>query len=246
MKIFFRKLHRWLGLLMALQIAAWMLSGLYFSLFPITEIRGQHLMNAPRNVNRDTLVSAALFSGVFEAVERDRGPGWRLESLSVQERDGEIFWRVGGDGPQGAFVRLVSFNTGELRQPLTADEAVRHARDLLKQEGLDPVAEWMEEEPSNLEFRGRSLPVWRVRFSEPENVHMYLDPWTGDLLAARTTRWRIFDFLWMLHIMDFDTRDDFNTPLLQVAALLGLLVALGGVVLWALTTRLFRRKYRQA
>jgi hypothetical protein len=42
--------------------------------------------------------------------------------------------------------------------------------------------------------------------------------------------------------MDFDTRDDFNHPLLQVAAFLGLLVALGGFVLWALTTRLFRRR----
>ena len=70
---------------------------------------------------------------------------------------------------------------------------------------------------------------------------MYLDPWTGDLLARRTDRWRIFDFLWMLHIMDFDTRDDFNHPLLQIAALLGLIVALGGFVLWALTTPVFRR-----
>ena len=43
MKIFFRKLHRWLGLLMAAQIIAWMASGLYFSLFPIEHIRGEHL-----------------------------------------------------------------------------------------------------------------------------------------------------------------------------------------------------------
>jgi len=62
------------------------------------------------------------------------------------------------------------------------------------------------------------------------------------LLARRTTRWRIFDFLWMLHIMDFDTRDDFNTPLLQIAAGLGFVVGLSGLVFWALTTRLFRRR----
>ena len=63
----------------------------------------------------------------------------------------------------------------------------------------------------------------------------------GELLARRTDRWRIFDFLWMLHIMDFDTRDDFNHPLLQLAAVLGLIIALSGVVFWAMTTRLFRR-----
>jgi hypothetical protein len=50
----------------------------------------------------------------------------------------------------------------------------------------------------------------------------------------------------MLHIMDFDTRDNFNQPLLQVAAALGLVIALSGVVFWAMTTRLFRRRRRLA
>jgi hypothetical protein len=46
----------------------------------------------------------------------------------------------------------------------------------------------------------------------------------------------------MLHIMDFDTRDDFNHRLLQIAAALGLIIALSGLVFWAMTTRLFRRR----
>ena len=92
------------------------------------------------------------------------------------------------------------------------------------------------------EIRGRRLPVWKVDFSEPESLSVYVDPHTGEIVARRTTRWRVFDFLWMLHIMDFDERDDFNTPLLQVAAVLGLLIALSGLVYWAMTTRLFRRK----
>ena len=65
---------------------------------------------------------------------------------------------------------------------------------------------------------------------------------TRDVVAARTTRWRVFDFLWMLHIMDFQSRDDFNHPLLQIAAFLGLVVALGGVALWVVTTSVFRRR----
>ena len=93
-------------------------------------------------------------------------------------------------------------------------------------------------------MRGRPLPLWQVRFEQPESLSLYLDPWTGEIVARRTDRWRVFDFLWMLHIMDFEARDDFNHPLLQVAAFLGLVVALGGVVLWALTTPLFRRRLR--
>jgi uncharacterized iron-regulated membrane protein len=102
----------------------------------------------------------------------------------------------------------------------------------------------LEQVPPGSEIRGRQLPVWKVAYSEPEALALYFDPWTGDLLARLTTRWRIFDFLWMLHIMDFENRDDFNSALLQGAALLGLLVALSGVIFWAMTSRVFRSRRR--
>jgi hypothetical protein len=57
MKIFFRKLHRWLGLLTAVQIIAWMGSGLYFSLIPISEIRGEHLTVPPESLDSAQLDS---------------------------------------------------------------------------------------------------------------------------------------------------------------------------------------------
>ena len=131
---------------------------------------------------------------------------------------------------------------GRLREPLTARQAESRARGLLRSPGVEPAVDWIEEPPPNQELRGRALPVWRVAWAQPENLNPYLDPWTGELLARRTDRWRIFDFLWMLHVMDYDTRDDFNHPLLQVAAFGGILVTLGGFILWAVTTPLFRRK----
>jgi len=80
---------------------------------------------------------------------------------------------------------------------------------------------------------------------QPHPVNLYIEPWTGELLARRTQGWRIFDFLWTLHIMDFDTRDNFNHPLLQAASALGLVIALSGVVFWAMTTKLFRRRVKR-
>jgi uncharacterized iron-regulated membrane protein len=93
-----------------------------------------------------------------------------------------------------------------------------------------------------VEFRGRDQAAWRAVFDRPESLRLYLDPWTGEILARRTSRWRLFDFLWMLHIMDYDTRDDFNHPLLQIAALAGLLVALSGLVYWFLVNGTRRRR----
>jgi uncharacterized iron-regulated membrane protein len=243
-KIFFRKLHRWLGLLIAVQIVAWMLSGFYFSLFPIEEIRGEHLTRGPETLDRARLELALPPAQAITAVDRHMGRDWTLESMSLYPQQNKTFWRVEGTADEAPFARLVDLKTGRVRQPLSAEQALERAQGLLLEPGRDPRVEWIEEAPGNMEFRGRALPVWGVAYTEPESIRLYIDPWTGELLARRTDRWRIFDFLWMLHVMDYETRDDFNHPLIQVAALSGLLVALGGVILWALTTRLFRRRRR--
>ncbi|MCZ6828522.1 MAG: hypothetical protein O7F73_02845 [Gammaproteobacteria bacterium] len=48
--------------------------------------------------------------------------------------------------------------------------------------------------------------------------------------------------MWMLHILDFEDRDNFNTLLLQIAARLGIITIISGLVLWLMTTSLFRSR----
>ena len=244
MKPFFRKLHRWLGLALALQIIAWMASGLYFAIFPIETIRGEHLTRAP-----DTPDAAGLSELVPAAVAWNNfvagiGDDAALAELSLQARNGSVYFRVSGTTANGSFTRLADGRTGQLAPQLDADAARIVAMSSLLTPGAVESVVLIEETHPGDEIRGRQLPVWRVEFSEPESLHLYIDPWTGDIVARRTARWRVFDFLWMLHITDFDERDDFNTPLLQIAAALGLLVALSGVVFWSMTTKLFRRRRR--
>jgi uncharacterized iron-regulated membrane protein len=240
-KIIIRKIHRWLGLLMALQIIAWMASGLYFSWFPIETIRGEHLVaEYPRSdfETLDDLVPAWVAWNNL-AQQLDGTP--EIAEISIIERGQVIWYRIAGEADGKPFAMLVDGYSGLVRPRLSEEEAGQLASNLLTREGVIESIDWIEEAQPGSEIRGRDLPVWRVRFSEPESLSLYLHPWTGEVLARRTTRWRIFDFLWMLHIMDFDTRDDFNTPLLRIAATLGLLIAVSGVVYWCLTTPLFRR-----
>ena len=70
--------------------------------------------------------------------------------------------------------------------------------------------------------------MWAVRFDDSANSTLYFSPDTGDLLARRHELWRWFDFLWMLHIMDYDARSDVNNTLLRVASGVGVLFALSG------------------
>jgi uncharacterized iron-regulated membrane protein len=244
MKRFFRNLHRWLGLLMALQIIAWMASGLYFSIYPIEEIRGEHLIRKPERVDADALAQMESPHLAALALDDHFGRGWRVKSISLMNLSGQVLWRVEGWVNGVPFRRLVNGTGTRVFPSLNEDEATQVARDWLHEAGDVVSVDWLETAEPDAEFRGRPLPLWKISFSAPESVNLYLDPWTREILASRNTRWRIFDFLWMLHVLDFETRDDFNHPLIQIAAVLGLVVALSGVIFWTLTTTVFRRKNR--
>jgi len=247
LKKVFRKIHRWLGLAMALQIMAWMGSGLYFAIFPIETIRGEHLTVEAAALESEDFDAMIPVSGAWATVAAGLNGAGTLQAVSLHSAMGRSWYRFSGSTESGSFARLVNAHNGDLLPFLDAGQVRQLAESSLAVKGQVESIELVEHAAPGAEFRGRQLPLWRVAYSEPESLHLYIDGWTGEVVARRTTRWRIFDFLWMLHIMDFDDRDDFNTPLLQVAAVLGLLVAMTGLVFWAMTTRLFRsRKTRRA
>lgn len=93
------------------------------------------------------------------------------------------------------------------------------------------------------EIRGREPPLWRAEFDGWNKPTLYLSPVTGQLVSRRHELWRIFDFLWMLHIMDYATRDNVNNWLLRGFTLLAFTTALSGAwLLWFA----FPRKRRKA
>ena len=241
MKIALRRIHRWVGLLLALQVIAWMGSGLYFSLFPIAEIRGEHLTRAPETLVGVQLPDAGGATRLADALDTHFGASVELSSASLAAVNGEALWKVSGTVDGEVFSRLVSPG-GQVLPRLTLEQA-RHRAAWWLLEEAEPVAiDWLEPGTGGTEFRGRNTVAWKVDFQGNEPVSLYIDPWTGDLLARRTQRWRLFDFFWMLHVMDYDTRDDFNHPLLQASAVLGLVIALSGVAYWFMTSPVFRRR----
>src|SRR3546814_13458376 len=60
------------------------------------------------------------------------------------------------------------------------------------------------------EMQSRKPPYWQVEFEGWNRPTLYLSPQTGELISRRHALWRVFDFAWMLHIMDYDERTDVN------------------------------------
>lgn len=242
MKKLFRKIHRWLGLLMAFQILAWMVSGFYFALFPIENIRGEHLAAPAGTFETKQFAGSISPDDAWQTLSVELGGDASLQSVGISMVDGEAAYLFSGTRGQESYVRRVHAIHGNVMPMLDEQTARRIAADAtVIDEAVDSIEFVTAEQPGS-EYRGRRLPLWRVVYSGPESLNVYVDAWSGEVVARRTQGWRIFDFLWMLHIMDFSERDDFNTPLLQISALLGLVLALSGLVYWGMTTRVFRRR----
>lgn len=230
------KVHKWLALLMAIQILFWFVSGLFFAIAPIERVRSEHVVakHAPVAI---PLEQAAL--GLQRAAAAGAQPGEKIELRSLLGRPVALV--TGGE----ARPRLYDLGDGRLLSPVPASLAAAiaeadHEGDL-RAASVEAV---QEESP---EYRGL-LPAWRVRFDDGANRAFYVAADTGAVAARRSTLWRVFDFLWGLHIMDFKNHEDFNTPLLIGATALSLVMIVTGIILFPsrLGYNAWRRRRRAA
>jgi hypothetical protein len=129
--------------------------------------------------------------------------------------------------------------TGALLPPVSATEAdalARAARSVPA--AIRSVTRFAADEAPMDQRSGR--PSWQVIFDD--DARFYIDADTGELIAVRTKFWRAFDFMWGLHIMDLQTREDTSHPILIGSAVIALLGSILGFVM--LFTR--RRRKRRA
>ena len=237
-----RRLHRWLGLAVAIQLLAWMVSGFFFTLYPIEEIRGEHLVHAAPDLGGIDAGALIAPAAVVKALRKAFGEV-RVSSLELMPRGDRAYYRAGfvdGAGREGT--RLVDARTGALQAGVSAEAAARIAAARFKPDSRISDVTRLTDAPPDHEYRGGPFPAWRVAFEHDSGMRMYVSEATGEVTAMRTANWRVFDFFWMLHIMDYDERQDFSHPLITGVAALGGIIVISGFLLWLITTPLLRRQ----
>jgi uncharacterized iron-regulated membrane protein len=225
-----RQVHRWLGLLIAIQVFFWVAGGLVMSALQLDAVRGEHVM-AKR-------VPVALAPHVrhvsVEEILRSHG-ATGVGSVTLTMLLDQPVYRL--ESPAGT--KLLDAATGQPLSPIS--EATARALALADYAGPGAIAAvtWVEVEA--LEYRGRDLPLWSVRFDDERDTTLYISPDTGQVVARRNDLWRAFDFVWMLHIMDYEGREDFNHPLLIVTAATALLFVITGLFMLGFSFRIRSR-----
>jgi len=207
-----RRWHVWLGWLVGLPMLFWTVSGLVMAARPIEEVRGEDLIAPPKPIH----VAATLVAPQVQ--------GLPVKTITLEPRADGPRWEI--DFVRGGS-RLADPATGALLPRLGPADAARELA--ARYTGQAKVVETsrVEANAPPLELR-RAMDGWRVRMSD--GTHFYVDGGSGEIVARRTRWWRIYDFMWGLHIMDLQGREETNNPWIVTFAALSL-----GMVLLALT-----------
>ncbi len=219
------QLHKWIGLVVGVQVLFWVAGGVVMTVLPIETVRSEHHLAEVRPVPLPLeellpAAEAARRAGVAPVEAQlkttPRGPVWSLKAA-----EGEPV--------------IVSATTGLPPAPLTDAEARAFAGAAYRGEGRPIAARLYAAAPPET---GRTGPLWRVDFDDAEKTSFYLHARTGEVVSRRSNVWRFYDAFWRLHVMDWKNGENFNHPLIVVASLLTLVIVITGfVLLWIRVAR---------
>jgi hypothetical protein len=218
-----RKAHRYLGLFLGIQFLFWTISGLYFSWTNINEIRGEHLIkNNLKLKDFSELISPSKLNEP------------NINSIELRDISGVPYYWINNANLYNAY-------TGNLKYSITKNEAIDIAKQNLVR-GLEIKSiNYISKVGKHHEYRNKLLPAYVISFNDKKNIKAYVSSLDGKFQTVRHRNWRWFDFLWMTHTMDYESRDNFNNTLLRAFSLLGLITVLSGFTLWFTSSPTIRK-----
>ena len=158
-RITLRKFHKYISLLIAIQLLLWTISGIYFSFNKIENVRGE-------------------------------------QYLAIQAKP--------------AIERAIN----EKKLDFESAKIIVEKKTILIPQSIEII----EESKRGSEYRGRELPLYKVISLTKlgKEINVYQNPFTGEIVAIRSSEWRIWDLMWGLHIMDWVDRDNIDNILLKI------------------------------
>ncbi|MDF0544139.1 PepSY domain-containing protein [Sphingobium sp. H39-3-25] len=197
--LLFRRIHKWVGLVIGLQFLLWALSGSMMASLDQAKVGGhsaqaghQHPLPAGDYVTPDSVAAGEPLRGIV------------LRNIALRP----VYEIQSATG-----TRLVDATSGEAVQ---VDEHV--ARDVAAMMNEGPIRSATLLARPNVEAREHHGAMWRVDFADTENSSAYVSADAGRFLVMRGDTWRTWDFFWMLHNMDYVNRSSFNHPLIIFVA----------------------------
>lgn len=221
-----RKYHKWLMAFIGMQFVIWSFTGAYMVFINIDYIHG------------DTLVNNAQDKIDPQEIK------YPLQTL-LQQHPGAADIKLGRYLDKHVYrfkltdkKVLIDASNGQIIPSLSREQAERAAKYYYTGTGnIDSSELFSEHAPFDL--NPAALPAWQVNFTDFGSPTIYVSAETGLLMGKRHDFWRLFDWMFRFHVMDYD-KGEIDNSLLFWFTLLGILSSIFGLVL--VYFRVFRKE----
>ncbi len=214
LKVGFKRFHKWLALIVAIQLFLWIISGLVFSFIDHEKVKGSFIYKQHEKPN---IIQVIDFSKIINKFPQ------ATEISQIALVDDSV-------------IKIVIKNTAfvvdrKTLKPILIDQALIRKKAETYYRGKGRLKQIILLEHVLSESRAFELPSWRVTYEDDYSSQLYFSALSGEYQGVRTDSWRIFDFFMMLHFMDYGQRDNFNHGLIIVTSVLLLLLVISGIQL---------------
>jgi uncharacterized membrane protein YkoI len=221
-----KKIHVIATGIVGVQLVAWTMTGLAFTLFDFQVVRGVSDRAAKPSLD---LASVRLDQQEAAAVARSARPGVdRVASMRLDTLDGRAVYEVTfADGRGEVIVDAVDGRTISIDTAVATRIATSAFRGPVRVRSVDRRDE-----------DDRSTFV--VHLDDARATDVVVDAATGEVTSWRNHTWRLFDTLWSVHVLGYiDRRSPAQWPL-RIVALVAAIAVVSGATL--LATRISRHR----
>lgn len=221
-----RKFHKWLMCFVGVQFVIWSVTGAYMVFFDIDYIHGDGLV-----VNHQTKIVSDDIQYSLKSLLNDYP---QAEQISVGTFINQNVYQFSVAGQK----QLLDATNGRLLSPLDKQMGQAAARHYYSGDGQIRETELLIDNPP-FELNPRALPAWRINFDDFGAPSIYVSAQSGQLVGKRHEFWRLFDWMFRFHIMDYGEAEEIDNMLLFCITLVGLLACIFGLIL--VYFRVFKR-----
>lgn len=213
-----RKYHKWLMAFIGLQFMVWSVTGAYMVFLDIDYIHGDTLVNNEQDKIDPQQVTYSLQSLLQHYPQ--------AKAISLGRYLDKVVYRFTLEEQKLA----IDASSGAVMPPLDQAQAEKAARFYYSGAGTVESAELISEN-APFELNPAVMPAWRVNFSDFGAPAIYVSAETGLLVGKRHSFWRLFDWMFRFHVMDYDDGADIDNSLLFWFTMLGIFASVLGLVL---------------
>lgn len=209
------QVHRWLGLIVLLQVLFWSSGGLLMAFLDFSDL----YVDPPQ----PGLTLPALSPQMLATRLQQAGVKGPFDTFQLVQRGGSTWFQV---QPRSGDPLLVNSH-GQIVSPISETQIRNFARSYYRGTGALVQLEKLSRSGGNYVS---DRPLWRARFADAAGTEIYLEPQTGALLARRKRSWGIYHLMWELHLTKYTPWSSVNKGLMALLALMNIVVALTGLL----------------